>query len=148
MPESLDLVMSNLTMHWINDLPGLSSCPSLSSPQSIRIAGTMIQIRRALRPGEMPPLPCPAPLLLLLASDGLFLASMLGGDTLIELRHAITVSCFLQCLQLIQILPSLSIVSPSFPPSLPLLLLWHLGLLSPPRFPPFPKANCSPSGSS
>ncbi|EKX43938.1 hypothetical protein GUITHDRAFT_72589 [Guillardia theta CCMP2712] len=49
--------MSNLTMHWINDLPG-----------------TLTQIRRALRP------------------DGLFLASMLGGDTLIELRHAITVA--------------------------------------------------------
>ncbi|ACJ00037.1 methyltransferase domain-containing protein [Rhodospirillum centenum] len=53
-PASLDLVVSNLSLHWVNDLPG-----------------ALLQIRRALRP------------------DGLFLAAMLGGDTLIELRRAL-----------------------------------------------------------
>lgn len=51
---SLDLVLSNLSLHWVNDLPG-----------------ALIQIRRALRP------------------DGFFLAAMFGGDTLVELRHAL-----------------------------------------------------------
>lgn len=49
----LDLVLSNLSLHWVNDLPG-----------------TLLQVRRMLRP------------------DGLFIASLLGGDTLIELRRA------------------------------------------------------------
>ncbi len=52
-PEnSLDLIVSNLTLHTINDLPG-----------------ALIQMRRALKP------------------DGLFLASMFGGETLYELRE-------------------------------------------------------------
>jgi SAM-dependent methyltransferase len=50
---SLDLVVSALALQFVNDLPG-----------------TLIQIRRALKP------------------DGLFLAAMLGGDTLTELRQA------------------------------------------------------------
>jgi SAM-dependent methyltransferase len=50
---SLDLVVSALALHYVNDLPGM-----------------LIQIRRALQP------------------DGLFLAAMLGGDTLTELRQA------------------------------------------------------------
>lgn len=50
---SLDLVVSNLSLHWVNDLPGC-----------------LAQIRRALKP------------------DGLLLATLLGGDTLIELRRA------------------------------------------------------------
>lgn len=50
---SLDLVVSGLTLHCVNDLPG-----------------TLIQIRRALKP------------------DGLMLAAVLGGQTLIELREA------------------------------------------------------------
>jgi SAM-dependent methyltransferase len=50
---SLDLVVSALALHLVNDLPG-----------------TLVQIRRALRP------------------DGLFLAAMLGGETLTELRQA------------------------------------------------------------
>ena len=50
---SLDLVVSALALHFVNDLPG-----------------ALIQIRRALKP------------------DGLFLAAMLGGDTLTELRQA------------------------------------------------------------
>jgi SAM-dependent methyltransferase len=51
---SIDLVFSNLALHWVNDLPG-----------------ALLQIRAALRP------------------DGLLLASLFGGDTLHELRHAL-----------------------------------------------------------
>lgn len=50
---ALDLVVSGLALHLINDLPG-----------------TLVQIRRALKP------------------DGLLLASLLGGETLKELRQA------------------------------------------------------------
>ena len=50
---ALDLVVSGLALHWVNDLPG-----------------TLVQIRRALRP------------------DGLFMAALFGGDTLSELRQA------------------------------------------------------------
>lgn len=50
---SLDLAVSALALQFVNDLPG-----------------TLIQIRRALKP------------------DGLLLAALLGGDTLIELREA------------------------------------------------------------
>jgi SAM-dependent methyltransferase len=52
--SSFDLIMSALSLHWVNDLPG-----------------ALIQIRRCLRP------------------DGLFLACMLGGGTLAELRDAL-----------------------------------------------------------
>lgn len=51
---SLDLVSSVLSLHWVNDLPG-----------------TLIQIRRALKP------------------DGLFMAALFGGDTLTELRQSL-----------------------------------------------------------
>ena len=51
--ESLDLVTSGLALQWVEDLPG-----------------TLIQVRRALKP------------------DGLFLAAVAGGDTLAELREA------------------------------------------------------------
>jgi SAM-dependent methyltransferase len=50
---SLDLVVSALALQFVNDLPG-----------------TLIQIRRALRP------------------DGLLLAAMIGGESLSELREA------------------------------------------------------------
>jgi len=50
---ALDLVTSALSLQFVNDLPG-----------------TLVQIRRALKP------------------DGLFLAALIGGDTLIELRQA------------------------------------------------------------
>ena len=50
---ALDLVVSGLGLHFVNDLPG-----------------TLVQIRRALKP------------------DGLFMAALLGGDTLTELRQA------------------------------------------------------------
>jgi len=52
--NSLDLVTSALALQFVNDLPG-----------------TLIQIRRALKP------------------DGLFLAALVGGDSLAELREAI-----------------------------------------------------------
>ena len=50
---SLDLVVSALALQFVNDLPG-----------------TLVQIRRALKP------------------DGLFLGAMIGGDSLAELRAA------------------------------------------------------------
>jgi SAM-dependent methyltransferase len=50
---ALDLVVSALALQFVNDLPG-----------------TLVQIRRALKP------------------DGLLLAALIGGDTLIELRQA------------------------------------------------------------
>lgn len=53
-PESFDMVISNLSLHWVNDLPG-----------------ALIQARQVLRP------------------DGLFIAAMLGGDSLFELRRAL-----------------------------------------------------------
>jgi len=52
--ESIDLVISALNLHWVNDLPG-----------------TLIQIRRALRP------------------DGLLSAAIFGGNSLTELRQAL-----------------------------------------------------------
>jgi malonyl-ACP O-methyltransferase BioC len=52
--DSFDLVLSCLSLHWVNDLPG-----------------TLVQIRRVLKP------------------DGLFLAAILGGDTLTELRQSL-----------------------------------------------------------
>ncbi len=51
---SLDAVVSNLSLHWVNDLPG-----------------ALVQIRQALKP------------------DGLFLAAVLGGETLRELRESL-----------------------------------------------------------
>ncbi|MEQ8710198.1 MAG: methyltransferase domain-containing protein [Rhodospirillales bacterium] len=51
---SFDLVLSNLSLHWVNDLPG-----------------ALIQIRKSLTP------------------DGLFIGSLLGGETLTELRVAL-----------------------------------------------------------
>ena len=55
--HAFDLVLSNLTLHWVNDLPG-----------------ALIQARRALKP------------------DGLFLAALLGGETLKELRQSLLVA--------------------------------------------------------
>jgi SAM-dependent methyltransferase len=54
---SLDLVVSGLSLHLVNDLPG-----------------TLLQIRRALKP------------------DGLMLAALLGGATLTELRTAFLIA--------------------------------------------------------
>lgn len=52
--NSFDLVISNLCLHWVNDLPGL-----------------LVQANRTLRP------------------DGLFMAALLGGETLHELGHSL-----------------------------------------------------------
>lgn len=52
--SSLDLILSCMGLHWVNDLPG-----------------ALVQIRDALRP------------------DGLFLAVLLGGNTLSELRQCL-----------------------------------------------------------
>ena len=54
---ALDLVVSGLALQFVNDLPG-----------------TLIQIRRALKP------------------DGLLLAALAGGDTLTELRQAFAIA--------------------------------------------------------
>ena len=51
---SLDAVVSNLSLHWVNDLPG-----------------ALLQIRQALK------------------TDGLFMATLLGGETLKELRQCL-----------------------------------------------------------
>lgn len=53
--QSLDLIVSNLNLHSVNDLPG-----------------TLLQIKQALK------------------ADGLFIASMLGGETLHQLRKVFT----------------------------------------------------------
>lgn len=55
--QSLDLVISGLILHLVNDLPG-----------------ALVQIRRALKP------------------DGLFLAAVLGGQTLRELREVMALA--------------------------------------------------------
>ena len=55
--ETLDLVVSALSLQWVNDLPG-----------------AFAQIRRALKP------------------DGLFLAALIGGETLGELRESLAVA--------------------------------------------------------
>jgi SAM-dependent methyltransferase len=52
--QSLDAVVSNLSLHWVNDLPG-----------------ALVQLRRALK------------------ADGLFLAALLGGESLKELRDSL-----------------------------------------------------------
>ncbi len=52
--EAFDLVLSNLSLHWVNDLPG-----------------ALLQIRQVLKP------------------DGLFLAALFGGGTLVELRNCL-----------------------------------------------------------
>lgn len=54
-PTSMDMVISNLNLHTVNDLPG-----------------ALLQIRNCLK------------------DDGLFIASMLGGETLHELRNVMT----------------------------------------------------------
>ena len=52
--NSLDLVVSSLSLHWVNDLPGCFNA-----------------IMKSLKP------------------DGVFMASMYGGETLFELRSAL-----------------------------------------------------------
>lgn len=54
-PQSLDLVVSALNLHTVNDLPG-----------------ALLQIRQSLKP------------------DGLFIAAIMGGETLYELRQCLS----------------------------------------------------------
>ncbi len=54
-PQSCDMIVSALNLHSVNDLPG-----------------TLIQIKRALKP------------------DGLFIAALFGGETLYELRECLS----------------------------------------------------------
>lgn len=56
-PKTMDLAISNLTLHTTNDLPG-----------------ALLQIRKTLK------------------DDGMFLAAMLGGETLHELRDAMAIT--------------------------------------------------------
>ena len=53
--ESFDLILSNLNLHWVNDLPGC-----------------LVQLKRILK------------------KNGMFLATLFGSKTLIELRLALT----------------------------------------------------------
>jgi NADH dehydrogenase [ubiquinone] 1 alpha subcomplex assembly factor 5 len=52
--NAFDAVVSNLSLHWVNDLPG-----------------ALVQVRRALKP------------------DGMFMAAVLGGESLRELRDSL-----------------------------------------------------------
>jgi NADH dehydrogenase [ubiquinone] 1 alpha subcomplex assembly factor 5 len=53
-PDTHDAFISNLALHWVNDLPG-----------------SLIQIRHTLK------------------EDGVFIGSILGGDSLFELRTSL-----------------------------------------------------------
>jgi NADH dehydrogenase [ubiquinone] 1 alpha subcomplex assembly factor 5 len=89
--DSQEAIVSNLGLHWVNDIPGESRslvffCPVLSTVTSYsteadvgdvmklqfafagHIVGVLKQIRQGLKP------------------DGFFLGSMLGGDSVFELR--------------------------------------------------------------
>ena len=54
-PQTFDLIVSSLNLHWVNDLPG-----------------ALVQIKSALKPG------------------GAFLANLIGGASLMELRQCLT----------------------------------------------------------
>lgn len=73
-PESsFDAVLSSLSLHWVNDLPGVF-CIFIVwkyKESHTRTKGTLIQVNRSLKP------------------DGLFLGCLFGGDTLYELRTAL-----------------------------------------------------------
>ena len=63
-PGTLDMILSSLTLHWVNDLPSF-----------------LIQVKQLLKP------------------DGVFIASMLGGSTLQELKYCLYLgNCFLKML--------------------------------------------------
>lgn len=70
-PNSQEAIVSCLSLHWVNDLPGESKREAIISQANIFL-GVLVQIKEALQP------------------DGLFLGAMLGGDTLFELRYIIT----------------------------------------------------------
>lgn len=70
-PNSLDAVVSVLSMHWVNDLLGLwmTSSDFVKQQRVLTMGiGCMIQIQRSLR------------------SDRPFISAMFGGETLFQLR--------------------------------------------------------------
>ena len=70
--NSQEAIVSCLSLHWVNDLPGAffyRSTAVLRAEDRI-CAGTLTQIKEALVP------------------DGVFVGAMFGGDTLFELRQA------------------------------------------------------------
>ncbi|RUP43501.1 S-adenosyl-L-methionine-dependent methyltransferase [Jimgerdemannia flammicorona] len=83
--NSLEAVVSSLSLHWVNDLPGERTTGSMIGAVDISAAGprahanwhlsrepgALIQIQRALKP------------------DGVFIGALLGGDTLFELRTSL-----------------------------------------------------------
>lgn len=72
-PNSQEAIVSCLSLHWVNDLPGSHRqylMFYLSRTNVFTSAGVLVQIKEALRP------------------DGLFLGAMFGGETLFELRLA------------------------------------------------------------
>lgn len=66
--NSQEAVVSCMSLHWVNDLPGTSFCHSPWVLRAEGISGVLTQIKEALVP------------------DGVFLGAMFGGDTLFELR--------------------------------------------------------------
>lgn len=67
--NSQEAIVSCLSLHWVNDLPGIP-IPFYLQPEnhSSPSLGVLVQIREALQP------------------DGVFLGALFGGDTLFELR--------------------------------------------------------------
>lgn len=75
-PNSQEAIVSCLSLHWVNDLPGTSRHPRIRPLLSritrfTCITGVLIQIREALKP------------------DGVFIGALFGGDTLFELRTSL-----------------------------------------------------------
>ena len=70
--NSQEAIVSCLSLHWVNDLPGASFYPSVAAQrvEERMCAGALTQIKEALVP------------------DGVFIGAMFGGDTLFELRWA------------------------------------------------------------
>lgn len=72
--NSQEAIVSCLSLHWVNDLPG--ACPSeMQLTRSLTAhahgPGVLVQIKEALKP------------------DGVFLGALFGGDTLFELRTSL-----------------------------------------------------------
>lgn len=68
--NSQEAVVSCLSLHWVNDLPGTYYHSTLVPSVEERICvGALTQIKEALVP------------------DGVFLGAMFGGETLFELRY-------------------------------------------------------------
>ena len=66
--NSQEAIVSCMSLHWVNDLPGTLFCHSVGVLRAEGVSGVLTQIKEALVP------------------DGVFLGAMFGGDTLFELR--------------------------------------------------------------